>query len=266
MIASLATLIGTIVSCDRLEKPKVAKARVPMVEAQVFTIETTILPEKKKFTRAVIVSDRKARLTDELDTWRLFDFENGTVTTVDEVRKSFRSTPLAALEAARRAQSRAPLPDYIPKMTMAPSGRTETIAGITAKEYVAEMGEYRRELWISEKPLIDPQFLSMLIASEPLGGYSPASAAAHEQLIAMQGFPVRDHITVGITDRELNLERQLVKIEKKQVPAALIMIPRDFVDLAKESDAGRRAVSSRPSGRSTPAAGSQPSAKDRRTP
>jgi hypothetical protein len=261
-------LLASLAGCKQPLRKTTAAAPRNMLQARVFTVQTTIEPGEKKFNTEVVVVGSKVRLTDELDRWRLFDLEKNEVVMVDELAKNYRPRTFASLVAEKRAMLRIPTPATVPQMTARNSGRTQQIAGVEGREWVIEFGGYRRELWLSTTPLVGERFWPLFIGSEPLGGSHPArGAAVHLQLMNEHGFPLLDEIEVRYGTTDMRTRRVLIKSEQKPVPAALLEIPRDFVDATvKAPAAGRPGASSSPAGRNTPAAESQSFSRSRTAP
>jgi hypothetical protein len=260
--ATLAAVLvaATLAGCKApAKKTPTADAARRSVQARVLTVETTLQPGEQKVTSDVVVVGSKVRLTDELDRWRLFDLDRNEVVEVDEVSRTYRRRPLATLLAEKRAMMRTPTPATIPALTVRQSGRTQSIRGVAAHEWTIEFGGYRRELWLSDRPLIHQNFWPLYLGSEPLGGPYPArSAAMHLQLMNEHGFPLLDEIEMRFGSTDMRTRRTLIRDEKKAVDAALVEIPNDFTDAAaKAPAAGRPAASSSPDGRNTPAAESR---------
>ena len=53
--------------------PGRAVDNVPKIRATVVTIQTTLQPQKKSYTHALVIAEGRARSGDEVDSWRLFD-------------------------------------------------------------------------------------------------------------------------------------------------------------------------------------------------
>ncbi|HYR27585.1 MAG TPA: hypothetical protein VEU30_03925, partial [Thermoanaerobaculia bacterium] len=69
----------------------------PQFTATVVSIRTTIEPGSKVTSHELVIADGRARSTSEQDVWRLFDTKADTVTTVDDIAKTFRTEPLSSL-------------------------------------------------------------------------------------------------------------------------------------------------------------------------
>jgi len=174
--------------------------------ATVVTIETTIEPSKKKLTHSLVIAGDHARAGDELDVWRLFDLKQKSVTYVDEIAKSYRTESIASL--AQNRNNALALPIDV----------TSNAGQITIRA-----GRYIRELTIAEHPLIPPQLFSMMIASD-----APMMKKEDDALLGVRGFPMSDHAEVPLDGKKLAIDRKVVRIERKNVDAAWLQIPRGF--------------------------------------
>lgn len=225
-----------------------------MVEAQVLTFRNVVdHDEKREHVSSLVVAGQKARFTDEIDRWRLFLIDRSEVVFVDDVRQTFETKSLQALIREKQLLGREATPSLVPRVVLARGGAGETILGYETTEYAVEMGNYRRELLVSTRPLIDERFFALAILSEPLGGPHRAPAASlHRSLAGLTGYPVVDRTTFSFGNRRWQSERRLEKIEKKRVPQSLLEIPSNYRDVTpKAPAAGRPGAASPPSGRST---------------
>src|SRR5262245_43253690 len=96
-------------------KPAQPAVREPQMRATVVTIRTTIQPDNKTFTHTIVIANDRARSTDELDFWRLFDTKANTVTFVDDATKTVRTETFDLLLKKHRQAIRADLPSHYPR-------------------------------------------------------------------------------------------------------------------------------------------------------
>jgi len=222
----------------------------PQTRATVLTIETTIQPANKKFVHSITIANDRARSGDELDHWRLFDLKANTVSYVDDIGKTIQTKSLASIVKQHRESLAAAMPEYIPRAQAQTSGGKITITA----------GGYSRTLTITQHPLIPPQLFSMMVASDPSASpYSPMMRTADETLMNVRGFPMNDHAELALDGKKLSIDRNVVKVEQKNIDASWLELPREFA-------VNPQPASSPPAGRSTPAAGSRSSATARRSP
>jgi hypothetical protein len=214
-------------ACKPTSPPSATKKAVgPTLRATVITIRTSEEPEKRVLTQTIAISGDKARDTSERDVWRLFDTKAKTVTIVDEINRTVQTEPLQTLIDARRAENSKPLPPHYPRARLLRPGTTKSILGVTAELFVIESGAYERELWIAQHPAIPSGLFAMMHASEPATlPLAPIMRAVDEVLIAARGFPLLDHAEVPLAKNNLVIDRVVVGIGPKDVPASLFEVP-----------------------------------------
>jgi hypothetical protein len=225
---SLLLLIAISLACKPTPSPSTTKkaAAGPNVRATVITIRTTEEPEKRALTQTIAIAGDKARDTSERDVWRLFDTKARTVTFVDEINRTVRTEPLQKLIDERRAENSKTLPPHYPRARLLRPGTTKTILGARAELFVIESGAYKRELWIAEHPAIPSGLFPMMHASEPATlPLAPIMRAVDEVLIAARGFPLIDHAEVPFAKSTLVIDRVVVEVGPKDVPASLFEVP-----------------------------------------
>ncbi len=237
-LGGLLILAGAL-SCAPAAPPAETAARPrapqsgPTVAATVLTVRESSHPPTRAFLHKIVVAGSKVRLGDEKDQWRLFDLETRTVTWVDDVSRTHRTLALGALLRSRERQLRERIPaEGIRPATVETRDEERIIAGIRARPVTIELGGYRRELWLSETPLVGPLFLRMLIVSEPISEpWAGVMRDAQRALINEQGFPVVDRSRLAWDGGAMLVQRQLVKVETRDVPAAWLAIPPDYRDV-----------------------------------
>lgn len=218
-----------IVSCRQPAQLQAVAPTGLMIPADVLTIRESSHPPTRAFLHRLVVSGSKARMSQELDRWRLFDFEAGTVTWVDDVAKTYRVQTLEELVAQRRRQLANPIPVPAATLTIRQTDETREIAGIRGKKLEMTLGGYRREIWLSDEPLISPQFLRMWVASEPISEpRAGVSRSVQETLMSREGFPLLDRSALVWEGGSMVSRRELMKKEKKDVPARWLTIPADY--------------------------------------
>lgn len=230
---SLLLSIVVCIGCQPDAAPPVAqKATGPTVRATVVTIRTTMKPEDRTRTRTIVIAGDKARDTGEHEVWRLFDTKANTVTFVDEIEKTIRTEPLKAIIAKRRALTDDPLPPHYPRVRLLRPGTKKPIQGVTADLLEIECGAYKRQLWLGEHPAIPRGLFAMMTASDPPTlPLAPMMRAVDEALINTRGFPLADHAEVPVSKDKVIVDRTVVGIATKDVPEALLAIPKGYRDV-----------------------------------
>lgn len=214
-------------ACKPPQKPAPKGAPEPQIKATVVTIQTNIQPGNKSLSHVLVIAGDRARSLDEVDRWRLFDVAKKEVTFVDDIAKTSRTEALATLAAARRVADATPLPDGTPRAQLVVTNNRRPLQGVEAKQSVIKLGGYQRELWIGQHPLIPEGLFAMMTASRPAltdareGIMSNVDAA----LLDVHGFPLADHAELPYGNEKMVVDRSVVKIEQKNVPAAWFAFP-----------------------------------------
>ncbi len=215
-------------------------------------------------THAIVIGEELARSTDEAAVWRLYDFRNNRITVVDDVDKSYQVVPLSSLIEKLRATEQAS--GSVLHAEYSVTGAQQTILGATARQSIVRLGTYQRELWFASHPRIPANLFALMLASEPRSSsFAEVSRKVDEALLAARGFPFLEHAELPFGKEKLVVDRVVVNVEQRNVPAALLKIPRGYRNVT-EPAASRPPASLPPPGRKTPEAGSPPSSTTRTTP
>ena len=142
-----------------------------------------------------------------------------TVSTINEITKSVRTESIDSYLKRRHTALAAALPAYIPRAQVEKSG----------DKIVIRAGGYVRTLTIAQNPSIPPQLFSMMLASDPATSpFAPMMKAAEETLLDVRGYPMSDHAEVALDGKKLVIDRNVVKVEQKDVDASWLEIPKGF--------------------------------------
>ncbi|HEX6161105.1 MAG TPA: hypothetical protein VF111_13115 [Thermoanaerobaculia bacterium] len=203
----------------------------PQVRATVVTVRTVITPADRTFTQTLVIANDRARFTGEQDTWRLYDLKGRRVTFVDDVAKTHRTASLSELSKSRQATLATALPPHYPRVTLRPTDETKPLLGVNAKQTVIDLGGYKRQLWIGDHPAIPDELFSMMQVSDPPSSpLAPMMRTADAALASVRGFPLLDRSEVTYGKTQHIVERTVLSVVQKDVPAALLEIPRDYDD------------------------------------
>jgi hypothetical protein len=239
LIACAAAAV-VFAACKPAPTPARPRQQVPQIRATVVTIRTTLQPQNKTFTHSLVIAEGRARSGDEVDSWRLYDTREKKVTFVDDVAKTSRSVPFAALIDARRKALATPVHAPVPHAQIAATGAKRVLHGVEAAERVVRLGGYERRLWIAKHPAVPDELFAMSRASAPPS--SPLAGIMHAvdgELMSVQGFPLLDRAELPYGKKKMVVERSVVKIEQKDVPASWLTIAKDYKDLTVTTPAAR---------------------------
>ena len=232
-LSGLLLAIALVFACNKppAQAPSSPKPG-PSIRATVVTIQTTIQPANKTYTHTLVIANDRARSTDEVDRWRLFDFAQKQVTFVDDVAHTVRVQSFADAIASRRAAVMRPVPNGLPRAQFAVTGAQKTLQGVATKQSVIRLGAYQRELWIGSHPLIPRGLFAMLQASEPASSsLAGVTRVDDEALMEVQGFPFADHAELPYENKKIVVDHTVVKIEQRDVPATLLNVGGDYKEM-----------------------------------
>jgi hypothetical protein len=231
--SSLVILLVLICTSCKQPAPKkpAAPAAGPQVRATVVTIRTTIQPDNKTYTHLIVIGDGHARSTDELDQWRLYDTRAKSVTFVDDVAQTTRTESFGSLLKKHREVLAAVLPGHYPRAYVKTSGDVLHI----------DVGNYHRELKLANQRAIPSDLFAMMqvsdSASSPL---APMMRAAGDALVQARGFPQLDHSELPYANKKLVVDRAIVGIAERNVPASMLRVPPGYRDLTPKPAAAPR--------------------------
>jgi hypothetical protein len=234
----LALILALICAACKPAPPKPAApaAAVPTVRATVMTLRTTIEPGSRKLVHTIVIAGDRARSTAEHDTWRLFDTKAKTVTFVDDIERTIRTEPLAALATRRREAMTNGLPPHYPNTSFLRGDESKPILGVNARRSVIASGDYRRELWLADHPQVPRALFAMMAASEmPSSPLAPMMRKVDEALAAIEGFPLIDHSEVPFGKKKFVVDRVVTNITQGNVPQSAITLPAGYRDLSAKA-------------------------------
>lgn len=214
---------------------------MPNVRATVVTLRTTVEPGNRTVTHTIAIADGRARSSDELDSWRLYDLKRNEVTFVDDVDRTRETLPLAQLLERRRAATAGPLDANIPRATIAPTGKSQSLLGLQAAQTVIRLRGYERELWIAQHPQIPAQlFAVMHVSSPPSSPFAPVTRDVDARLAAVRGFPLLDRSKLAYGDKKMVVERTVVSVAQQDVPRATFDVPAGYKDMTPRPVAAKK--------------------------
>lgn len=221
---------------------RTAMSGEPAVQATVLTIRTTIQPENKTFVHSVVIANDRARSGDEVDRWRLYDFHDNVVTSVDDLGHTYRRQPFSTVLADLESAISQPLITGIPRATLVKTGAHRVIQGADAAEYQVRAGSYVRQLWIANHPLIPSKLFAMMTASQPSRSpLLPMMRNVTDALLAIDGFPLDDHAELGFdSNKKLVVDNTVVKIERRNVPQSWLNVSASYRDVTPPPPAPRQ--------------------------
>lgn len=220
-----------LTACKEAPAPG-SKTAGPQVRATVVTIRTTIEPEKKTTHHAIVIAGDRVRATNEFDLWRLYDLKTDSVTFVDDVERTVRTQPYTVLARDKVQALARELPSHYPEVSFEKTAESRVIHGVSAVRHDLAAGAWHRELWIAKHPSIPQRLFAMMTAAERVATpLAPMMRPAIESSMEAEGFPLLDRSEVTFGDQTIVVTREVVKIEEKNVPEALVTLPKGYKDL-----------------------------------
>jgi hypothetical protein len=214
-----------LAACNPPSRPPAPSSNEPKVHATVVTIRTTIQPANKTYTHTLFIANDLARSGDEVDEWRLFDFAQKQVTFVDDLTKTYRIEPFADVIASHKAAVAKSGADGMTRAQFTVTNAQKTLQGFSAKQSIIRLGGYQRELWIASHPLIPRGLFAMMQASDPVSSpFAGVTRAVDDALLDVQGFPLADHAELPYGNQKLVVDKSVVKIEQRDVPASWLTV------------------------------------------
>jgi hypothetical protein len=227
-------VVVVALGCGPAPGPSKPASNEPRIRATVVTIQTTLQPQNKTLTHSLVIADGLARSSDDVDSWRLYDLRKKQVRFVDDVAKTYRDVPLATLIEARRSELARPLSVPIPRAEIVATGAKRALLGVQASEQLIRLGAYQRQLWMATHPALPDDLFAMTQASAPASSpFAGVARAATEALMTMRGFPLVDHAELPYGNTKMVVDRSVVRIEQKDVPASWLQVGRDYKDLTE---------------------------------
>ncbi len=232
-------------ACEPTKAPlKTPTIREPQISATVVTIQTTLQPQSRTYTHAIVIANGHARSGDEVDRWRLIDFDQQRVTFVDDIDKTYYTEPIDG-KAIRQSSDEA-------RPQIISTGAKRIVQGVETTQLVMRLGGYQRELWIGNSASIPPNLFGMINATD-------------EALSKIRGFPFVDHAELPYGNTKMVVDRTVVKIEQRDVPRSWLNVGADYKEITAPGES-RPPASSPPQRRSIRAMGSRFFSTIRKTP
>ncbi len=240
--------VVALAACKQAKAPfkAVERALEPQVSATVITIQTILQPQNKTYWHAIVIANGRARSSDEIDRWRLFDLLENRIIYVDDLAKTYYAEPIGGAPPPTPTGTPG---DGTPQMIV--TGAKGVIHGMDAVQMIIRFGGYQRELWIGNPPSIPEKLYAMMHASD--------------EGAKLRGFPLIDHAELPYGKSKLVVDHRVLKIEQRDVPESFLNVRPDYKEVTAPGER-RPPASSPPRGRSIPAAESRSSGRVQTTP
>ena len=221
-----AVITVALAACKGPALPPHPSDQTPKTRATVITMRTTLQPPPQTVSQTIAIAEGKARVSTDVDTWRLFDFAKKQVTWVDSIAKTSRAETFASLLARRRQALTSPPREGGPHAQSGLTGARKTIAGVASSEWVLREGAYERHVWIARHPSIPDDLFAMLQSTAPSAASATGPArAAEEGLLRIPGFPMADHAELPYGRSRLVVDTVVLSVEQHDVPQSWFNVP-----------------------------------------
>ncbi len=220
---------------------RAAGVRGPQVSVTVITQRTTLQPENRTTVSTIVIGGDVARATDETGEWRLFDLRHERVAFVNEFAKTFRYESLQSLRDRFDDAADAPIGDKLPRAEFVPTLVRRDILGIPARQWIVKLGGYQREIWFGLHPRIPPQLFALMLVSRRPSADAAMTKGVDDTLFGMRGFPLAEHSELPYANKKIIIDREVVSVDRRDVPAALLEIPPDYREVKPAPRAAPRA-------------------------
>lgn len=153
-----------------------------------------------------------------------------TVLTFDELRAQMDALRqmLESLPPESRKQLGALFEESGP-VSLKETGRTETIAGYTAKEHAISGGPYSGSIWTTNAIVTPPAFSKWKGIEQSQGGAGRRLGEAMERL---EGFPLRTRIEIKSGGQPTVLSNEVIDVKDGSPPRELLTVPSGFTKQA----------------------------------
>lgn len=203
--------------------------RAPTVKGTILTIQSTLSGQNRVLQHEVLEADGLVRSLDEVDRWRLIDLKNSRVIFVDDIAATQREMTLAELRDRKERLSRGSVPDWYPPGTFRKTGKSRRILNHVTDQYLIQVGEFTRELWVTREPILGPDYMALRFGSDEPGGPAPAALARIQlQLMALQGFPLADTINMPVGKSTWGVAREVKAIQEGAISRSRFVIPEEY--------------------------------------
>jgi hypothetical protein len=222
--------LAIFIACKQQpSKPAAKPGAGPQVAATVLGVRMAV--GEQTTTHEIVIANGRARSLGELDVWRLYDTKADTVTFVDDLEQTYRTEPVASLNEKRQKTLASALPSHYPRAKLT-RGNSKQLLGRNAQQHVIQAGAYRRELWLATHPAIPDELFTMMLASDTAASpAAPMMRVVDEELRRAKGFPLVDRAEVPLGKGTTVIERTVTGIASRQVPEAMLSIPRGYRDV-----------------------------------
>jgi hypothetical protein len=159
-----------------------------------------------------------------------------TVITVDELRQQMEmlKANLDSMPPDARKQMAALFDDSQP-VVIKETGKTETIAGHSAKEHTLSGGPYSGFVWTTEEIETPPAFTKAKAMEGMRGG---AARRLGEAMQNLKGFPLRTKIDMKTGGNAITMSNEVLDVREGAPPKDALTVPNGYAKAASRGMPG----------------------------
>ena len=133
----------------------------------LLTYETVFEPDTKTMRFQIASDGSLVRLGNETEQWRLFNTTQKTITFVDEIAKTARTVSYDSALTERTAMIEGSVNETTPTASVV-DGPGEPDRGHPTRKISISVGNFQRDLVLSEQTLLPGEFFAMKIVTDPM--------------------------------------------------------------------------------------------------
>lgn len=225
-----------VAACGGDEAPVATTPQPPRdsVEALMLTYETVIAPEGKSARFQVASDGTFVRLGNETERWRLFDTKNRTIVYVDQTEGVATEVSWDEALAERTELLGQLVPEGAPSATVV-EGPGEPDKSQPTRRVMITVGNFTRELIVSENTLLPSEFFAMKLVTDPVDPrYASIMKDVMPTLLRQKGTLLSEVNTLKISDEEsITVTTRLVSVTTIQLSRKALAVPEN-VTLTKK--------------------------------
>lgn len=206
------------------------------VEALMLTYETTISPDNQSVRFQVASDGTFVRLGNETEKWRLFDTKNRTIVFVDQTAGTATEVSYDDAITERTAMLGEVSPEGAPTATIT-EGPGEPDKGQPTHRVDIAVGNFTRQLILSENTLLPGEFFAMKLVTDPVDSrYASILKDVMPTLLRQNGTLLSETNTLKISDTEsITATTKLLSVTMIQLSRKAFDVP-DNVTLTKKGE------------------------------
>jgi hypothetical protein len=187
-------------------------------------------------------------VTDSPEQRTIVDLDAKNITSIDKAQKTYSVITIAELQQQMemlRASLDSMPPDARKQMAalfddshavvIKETGKTETIAGHSAKEHTLSGGPYSGFVWTTDEIETPPAFTKAKAMEGMRGG---AAKRLGEAMQSLKGFPLRTKIDMKTGGNAITMSNEVLDVRESAVPKDVLAVPSGYAKAASRGMPG----------------------------